>query len=39
MLRKVEIVDAGDTRFLAGEQAEKFSLNLENQRVTSRRRR
>jgi DNA-directed RNA polymerase subunit beta' len=29
MLRKVEIVDAGDTRFLAGEQAEKFSLNLE----------
>ncbi len=33
MLRKVEIVDAGDTRFLAGEQAEKFSLNLENQRV------
>tara|TARA_B110001454_G_scaffold16046_1_gene14375 strand:- start:17758 stop:21879 length:4122 start_codon:yes stop_codon:yes gene_type:complete len=33
MLRKVEIVDAGDTRFLAGEQVEKFSLNLENQRV------
>ncbi len=33
MLRKVEIVDAGDTRFLAGEQAEKFSLNIENQRV------
>lgn len=33
MLRKVEIVDAGDTRFLAGEQVEKFSLNIENQRV------
>jgi DNA-directed RNA polymerase subunit beta' len=33
MLRKVEIVDAGDSRFLAGEQVEKFSLNLENQRV------
>lgn len=33
MLRKVEIVDAGDTRFLSGEQAEKFSFNVENQRV------
>lgn len=33
MLRKVEIVDAGDTRFLAGEQAEKYSYAEENQRV------
>lgn len=33
MLRKVEIADAGDTRFLSGEQVEKFSLHLENQRV------
>lgn len=33
MLRKVEIADPGDTRFLSGEQVEKFSLHLENQRV------
>ena len=34
MLRKVEIVDAGDTRFLAGEQVEKYSLHVENERVS-----
>ncbi len=33
MLRKVEIADPGDTRFLSGEQVEKFTLYLENQRV------
>jgi len=33
MLRKVEVVDAGDTRFLAGEQAEKISFEIENERV------
>jgi DNA-directed RNA polymerase subunit beta' len=35
MLRKVEIVDAGDTRFLAGEQVEKYQLAEENERVTT----
>lgn len=35
MLRKVEIVDAGDTRFLAGEQVEKYQLSEENERVAS----
>ena len=34
MLRKVEIVDPGDTKFLAGEQAEKFDMLDENERVT-----
>jgi DNA-directed RNA polymerase subunit beta' len=33
MLRKVEIVDPGDTRFLAGEQAEKFDMLDENDKV------
>ena len=33
MLRKLEIKDAGDTRFLAGEQAEKYSFEQENKRV------
>ncbi len=33
MLRKVEIEDPGDTRFLAGEQTEKFDLIDENDRV------
>jgi DNA-directed RNA polymerase subunit beta' len=33
IVRKVEIADPGDTRFLSGEQVEKFSLYLENQRV------
>jgi DNA-directed RNA polymerase subunit beta' len=33
MLRKVEIVDAGDTRFLAGEQAERYTFEVENERV------
>lgn len=35
MLRKVEIVDAGDTKFLAGEQVEKAQFEEENERVTS----
>ena len=34
MLRKVEIADPGDTRFLAGEQVEKVSLIEENERVS-----
>lgn len=33
MLRKVEVIDAGDTRFLAGEQVEKAALVEENERV------
>ncbi|GIL17978.1 MAG: DNA-directed RNA polymerase subunit beta' [Oligoflexia bacterium] len=33
MLRKVEILDAGDSRFLAGEQAEKYAFDLENERI------
>ena len=33
MLRKVEIADAGDTKFLVGEQAEKYSYVEENKRV------
>jgi DNA-directed RNA polymerase subunit beta' len=33
MLRKVEIQDAGDTRFLAGEQVERYLFNEENERV------
>ena len=35
MLRKVEILDAGDTKFLAGEQAEKYQFEEENKRVTN----
>ncbi|MGE0858944.1 MAG: DNA-directed RNA polymerase subunit beta' [Gammaproteobacteria bacterium] len=34
MLRKVEIADAGDTRFLKGEQIERERLMDENDRVT-----
>ncbi len=33
MLRKVETKDNGDTRFLTGEQVEKFEFEDENQRV------
>jgi len=33
MLRKVEIIDGGDTRFLAGEQTERTTFNEENERV------
>jgi DNA-directed RNA polymerase subunit beta' len=33
MLRKVEITDAGDTRFLKGEQAERARVTEENERV------
>ncbi len=33
MLRKVEIADPGDSKFLAGEQTEKFNFMTENQRV------
>jgi len=35
MLRKVEIRDPGDTRFLAGEQVEKYALEQENKRISS----
>jgi DNA-directed RNA polymerase subunit beta' len=34
MLRKVEISDPGDTKFLAGEQAEKFDVLDENEKVS-----
>ncbi len=34
MLRKVQISEAGDTRFLSGEQVEKYSFAEENKRVT-----
>jgi len=34
MLRKVEITDPGDTRFLTGEQTEKYSFIEENEKVT-----
>lgn len=34
MLRKVEVKDPGDTRFLAGEQVEKAELHDENDRVS-----
>ncbi|MBX3017440.1 MAG: DNA-directed RNA polymerase subunit beta' [Bdellovibrionaceae bacterium] len=33
MLRKVAVRDSGDTRFLAGEQVEKYNLAVENERV------
>lgn len=33
MLRKVQIVDPGDSRFLAGEQVEKFEYDDENNKV------
>jgi len=33
MLRKVEIDNAGNTKFLAGEQAEKIAFEVENNRV------
>jgi DNA-directed RNA polymerase subunit beta' len=34
MLRKVQIADTGDTRFLSGEQVERFEYDDENERVT-----
>jgi DNA-directed RNA polymerase subunit beta' len=33
MLRKVEILDAGDSRFLVGEQVERVNFDAENERV------
>jgi DNA-directed RNA polymerase subunit beta' len=33
MLRKVEILEVGDTRFLGGEQTERANFELENERV------
>lgn len=33
MLRKVEVKDAGDSRFLAGEQVEKYAFEEENARI------
>jgi DNA-directed RNA polymerase subunit beta' len=33
MLRKVKILDAGDTRFLPGEQVEKAEFEQENERI------
>ncbi len=34
MLRKVQVVDAGDTRFLSGEQVERYVFDEENDRVS-----
>ena len=34
MLRKVEVADAGDSKFLVGEQVEKYAFDEENARVT-----
>jgi DNA-directed RNA polymerase subunit beta' len=34
MLRKVEIVDVGDTTFIVGQQVDKFKFKSENERVT-----
>jgi len=33
MLRRVQIIDAGDTRFITGEQVERADLLVENERV------
>jgi DNA-directed RNA polymerase subunit beta' len=33
MLRKVEIVDVGDTTFIIGQQVDKFKFKMENERV------
>jgi DNA-directed RNA polymerase subunit beta' len=33
MLKKVEIVDVGDTNFIIGEQVDKFKFKMENERV------
>ena len=33
MLRKVSVLDAGDSRFLAGEQVEKYAFEQENERI------
>ena len=33
MLRKVEVIETGDSRFLAGEQVERTTYDLENARV------
>ncbi|MFZ3230463.1 MAG: DNA-directed RNA polymerase subunit beta' [Pseudobdellovibrio sp.] len=33
MLRKVEVLEVGDTRFLAGEQVERTTYDLENARI------
>ncbi len=33
MLRKVEVIDGGDTRFLSGEQSERRTFETENARV------
>jgi DNA-directed RNA polymerase subunit beta' len=35
MLRKVEVRDPGDTRFLAGEQVEKYAYDAEQKRLTA----
>lgn len=34
MLRKMEIVDVGDTNFIIGQQIDKFRFKAENERVT-----
>ena len=37
MLRRLHIVDAGDTRFITGEQVERAELLAENERIEARR--
>ncbi len=34
MLRKISVLDAGDSKFLAGEQVEKYLLDEENERIS-----
>ena len=36
MLRKVTVTDVGDTKFIVGEQVEKFVFEEENERVTQK---
>ena len=36
MLRKVEIIDAGDTKFMSGEQAERMRVLEENVKLVAR---
>ena len=35
MLRKISVVDAGDSKFLAGEQVERYLFEEENERIAS----
>lgn len=35
MMRKVEIVEVGDTKFIYGQQVDKYNFNRENERIVS----